>query len=530
MKIHTPAKLLAFIFKRHSLNIPKVWIEREFVTHPSAPSLLAVSDLLEKLNIKHTVYKLSREHIEKSGADFLSLLKNGEYIWIKQVNNDKIYYTDSNLKKHCMAIELFVPLWTQSGLIINDVSKCVEPSLGIEEHLEIEKEYIAKWGIAVIFVLILFPIVLDFCLVKREQQLLWALQIIYMVGGFISYLTKLYEKDSIQNSFIQTICVASKYIDCKKVIYSNYSKIGHYISLPQLEFVYFVSSFFYCWFAIIFQVYNFSALFVWSLLPLPLTVLLLGIQLTKLKKLCTFCCFSILLLWGVALLLYKENSLVYDWQSVRNICLLFFLFIISLLISILLNESERLIVENQKKQRRIYQFKYDSDFVRNKLSKEFYPDLKELGYALGNSSSELQISFFISLNCPNCQKVVALLGRVLKIFPDISYNLILNNDGNKGTDTLIEYLTALYFYQRENFLSALQICYDQPANKKMTVVKQTYPLNKACVKSWKIDNKLPIKELYTPAMFLNGRLVPVLFNVNDYYYLIRLMNYELLYK
>lgn len=529
MKKNRIDSLLSILLKAYGIRLSEILIERELTVDPAYPSFLSVSNLLEKLNIKHTVCRMTSEQLTID-TPVLSMLNNGEFILITKTTKDTVYFINGYNKKCKKEKTAFDRMWKKVALCIDDVSGYHVLPLQSEDKEEITKKFVKVFATGFFIIAILLLLGTG---ILQMEQIDWKylfLSLLYSSNVYLSFQLILLEEHENRSKFVQKVCKPGTFINCSKVTESEFAKIGAYISFAQVGFAYFVSNLIYLVGLFAFGISNLSGLFIWGVFALPVTLGLFFIQLFLIRKGCVLCCLTAISCWLSTGILYESYSDINLNTFISLVVLIFLLTGTYLIVSTTI-DYRKLWEDNRKKQRRIYQFKYDYDFIQNHLSNEIYfPCEEQAGFDFGPEKAPWHITFFISLNCPHCGGAVRLFCRLLMIYPGLNYRLLFSvKEMDHHSLEMVSYLYGLYQANPAGFLDILSEWY-LLEDKSLEHLKKLYPLPCTATISNKDTDALCLfsqkeKPLPTPSFFVNGRLLSGIYTVSDMYNVTRVLNY-----
>ncbi len=503
-------KLLLKVLKVYDISIPTQSIAKTVLTHPDYPSVLCISDSLDRWRVKHVVFKPSLKKLYKLNIPVIAHLKRGEHVWVTQITDSKVYYWSAVDNKHVITYADFEQIWSGVALAFEDINNAGEPDYAQKRRKEIT-EKIFRYGIAsistLLWALLMYiswtndaqlPIIPKVCLLFTN-----------VAGLYLSYILIKQEKRQF-NRLVDKFCKSGKHIDCNQITSSRYSKFFGWISWAELGIAYFAATL--LWITIAPLSYDWLSPLCWlTLVTLPFTLWSIFVQAFIIRKWCLFCSSVVILLWTNATILYGHISRNLGLH-VPEIALLLLLFLTCVaLVSYIHNangEKERLYASR----REVARIKYDSRTLQSQLSEKEYLT-SDVGFTWGNSQSTYEVTLYVSKACSHCSKAIKEMKQLTDIYPSIGYRLIFAAHPEMDDDSkhIIRHFISLNRVMDKNdFFIMLDTWYTMP-DKNWKTLQQTYPVVPVD------DNERELEVLYqfnqqavldhTPAILVNGKLL-----------------------
>ena len=524
------SEFLFKILKKYDVSVTYGAIDHEVNTHPEYPSMQCISDIFDCFKVKNVVMKLSLEELCSLKVPIISHLKKGEFIWITQITDSKVYFWNSLCKKKSVCIDSFVQEWSGLALAIINISEAGISDYKEEYKKEI-KEKICKYiisGLSIILLLVLTYIAWknDSCFAILPKLFLF---IFCSFGLFISYML-IHQDIHHHYGLLYKFCKVGKYIDCQKVTSSKYSNIGGIISLAELGAGYFSSMLLWISIGPLSDGWLFP--FWWlSLIVLPFSFWSLVTQAFIIRKWCLLCCSIVILLMlnAFILIFFDHTFIVISITDTAMVTLLFIACLVAVMKASKAIDSKKIFNAHQ---REIAKLKYNTSTIRYYLSETTYL-IDNLGFIFGNTESSYDIGLYVSIFCPQCRKAIKQFRKLIEIYPNLSYRLIFSinsNDYEDETNIIARQLFNTYNPMKKNdFFNILDTLYSMPL-KTLKSLHDVFPVSSV------IDRQVEINSLYTfsmnnsinytPAIFLNKRLLSQLYTYKDLLGIIRAFNAE----
>ncbi|NKI24939.1 thioredoxin domain-containing protein [Arenibacter sp. 6A1] len=499
------------------------FIEDCILSHPDHPSLLCISDTLDRYVVENLALKVDEAKLSELPLPCIVQLSDhgGLFHVLTGFSGDKAIYVDDSGKPIKLPKEEFLDRWTGVCLLADRNESSGEP--GIEKRLREKRTMSILTSSAAILLLITIILMMakSPLIAGYNSFFLGAYVLLKLVGLAMGAMLLWYEVDK-YNPSLQSFCSGGKKIDCDAVLGSKYAKvfIGN-ISLNLLVFSYFFGTLSYL--AITsFTSGSLQSLTLLSAAALPLVMLSGYYQGVVIKQWCKFC----IVVQGVLVLemmtaffggFYKTGT---SWETLP-------LFLALLLLPIIVWKRLKPLLETKKEtvlyKRNLKKIKNNPDVLRGLLAKtrKIATGTEGLGISLNNDNAKYHVVKVCNPYCGPCAKAHPELeelvskGKInLQILftahtdendlrrKPVSHFLALDAQGDKGR--MREALDDWY--------NAGKMDYESFANK--------YPLNgeleKQNVKIEAMRQWCDIENItHTPTIFINGHELPKEYSVDD---------------
>src|SRR5690606_16695598 len=236
----------------HLLDVKntKKYLEDTILSHSEHPSLLAVSDTLEKYNIETLAVQIDLEKLNDMPLPcIVQAKKHGTSLFfvLNKILDNEIEYFDDKNKLTKVPKEEFIKIWTGICLLAETSEDSKEIDID-KKSLAINFIKALKTSIAVF---LLSWIVISFLNSQQNDSLVSAIYtILYtflkIIGLIIGGMLLWFDVDQ-YNPTIQSFCSgSSQKINCNSVLTSKHSKLFKgTLSLSELSFAYFFGTLFF---------------------------------------------------------------------------------------------------------------------------------------------------------------------------------------------------------------------------------------------------------------------------------------------
>ncbi len=498
-----------------NLNVSKNYFEELVVSNANFPSLLSISDVLERLSIRHDIGQVNKESLRNLEFPYVLHIdkKEGDLVFVK--NEKDLDRNEQKLKN-----------W--SGTVIKIYSKEIVNNKTNEEL--IKEENFTKHTL--ICLLISIGIIVFFAGISDISWSMGLLSLTAAVGITIGYF--LVAKDvGIEYDSIKSFCysVKRKKSGCDAMLNSNKVNFLGNITFSDLTITYFSFQIVVLGLSNHFSSF-YSILAIISYILIPIVVFSLYYQYFKVKAWCQLC-----LIVDAILII---QALIITYQSIRGLYIedvqfIKIIFSISLFTTIL--GSTILVKKAQKTIIRVKTEKFTykrvvqsvSVFLHLLLGQRMVRATPIQGeIALGNSIAPIKIIMVSNLYCNPCKLQHKIIDELLMAYPEkiqVSIRFLQSNEEN-GRITPSQYILGYWLkniYETSNVtdraLEMLQDWYEMMDLEKFTYL---YPLKIGSllntVQSIEREQSLWFREskiVKTPTIFINGHLLPEEYNLEN---------------
>jgi disulfide bond formation protein DsbB len=481
--------------------------EDAFYSHPNYPSLLAVTDGLNQVEIENVAATVPFVHINELPDYFITQLEkeSNEYFLVTKNGDNFVLENEKEIKKTISRQEL-EKIW--SGIILIIEENEVKSTL-----YSIKK---SPFIIALAFVLLSLIAIFNYDLNLLNAVFLF----LSGIGFFVSVeILKTYFKEN--NNTESKFCSVNKNFSCNSIINSKNYPFSNYIEFIDLPIVFFSTAFFS-------QILGLNILFyfgVVSLLSFPLLAYSIYLQKFILKKWCLLCLIiSLLMISIVILFLINFINNAYNNQDLVSLLLVTILFTSAwFLIKKVLIKAK----SNLQKLNSLLRFKRNPD-VFGKISlaienEEEFDTLEKI--KIGNTNAKNTITLFLSPSCPHCHTTFKnatafIIKYSEQVKLEVCFNLNINNLDNPY---LLVYKTVLHLYNTQNndCIKALEDWHIRNFSlnewkDKWFIDNEFTQENIQIIKhfEWCLTNDLN----YAPVKIFNRKILPDEYDIDELFY------------
>ncbi|WP_114748976.1 vitamin K epoxide reductase family protein [Pleomorphovibrio marinus] len=498
------------------------FLKEEVLSHPHFPSLLTVSDVLEKYNISQVSLKIGKEKLDEVPLPCIvqvSVQGTNFFHALFHISEKTVSGYDEKGKEIKVDREAFMKSWTGVVLVVERNENSAEP--GIEERvLQGKIKAFLMGGIA------LFAFIsIGSGLIEMMGSWYWLAGFGYLVlkmaGLGVSVLILWREIDK-ENSLVQKFCPGGGTVDCNTVLDSTAFKFADgAISPGSLAFAYFFAGSL----MLLTQIFSLSLLttLAWlSLATFPLVVISLYYQAFKLKNWCRLCLILISLLLLEMALAWAQQLYLHP-IALQQASVFAFIFIGSQLGWIyqrpILDTKEDLFTYK----RNLKKLKSDRGIFQSLLSrsKKIKNSTQDLGIILKNESPRYQVIKVCNPYCGPCAKAHPELELLVEEgIIDLQILYFPNADMEDIRTKTINHFLAINSKENQQFTRKALDHWYTAEKKDYTVFAHRYPMNGElnqqqerllAMKAWCEKEGIT----HTPTYFINGYELPKEYSIAD---------------
>ena len=505
------------LIRHHAISIDKKELYFQIESHPSYPSLHAITGVLDHFNIENIALDVPKteETLAQLPKTFLAQLNtNSGPEFVVAINNGLNYQLiKTSKKKTTVSIKTFLEQFT--GIIVG-----IEKSEFTTETPKTKSRFhqilVGLSIIALIAIIFVFkPPILSILFLALS-----------LIGLTISVAIKKQEQG--QNTVLgQAFCSGeSETKSCNAVLASKGAFLSSNYKLSDLSIVYFIGlSSTTLVLIVLNQGLAISSLI--SLIALPITLYSLYYQAFTVKKWCLLCLSIVGVLWILAGSIFMETSNVISFShlvmpSIASV----FIFLTTLTIYNVVAPKFKELEDLKRMKVDFYRFKRNFTLFNTLLEKSKPINTAIAhnfsGIVLGNSNAKLEITVVTNPFCGYCKSVHASIEEIHKKFGEmvklqIRFNANPKEKDNKSTKVVTRLLELYQTNGLEACLEAMSSIYNNP--NEATWIKEYgacsniehYSSILEKQYNWCVENHIN----FTPAILINGRSYPIEYDRSD---------------
>ena len=265
---------------------------RQSLDTPMGNTLRGISDALDEFHIVHEVYQLPAEYLKELECPFISVIQNGHFCIVKNMNEKEVMLISDKGKKSIVSLEFFLTIWKGTVLII-------DPLQTVQQEPYYRVKQIVSYLYIYRYLIILALAGMIYLFVNHAHIGETLFNLMTWVG--LTVAIGIIYKESYDKDFLQRFCKIGTVVDCNGILHSKAANIGRAVSLGEMALLYFSTLFLYT------AIHEADCLMVWVLstaIALITTLWSVVYQVIIAKKLCMLCTLLDMVIWAQAAILY----------------------------------------------------------------------------------------------------------------------------------------------------------------------------------------------------------------------------------
>lgn len=230
---HTTYILYRFL-KELSVKISYGSIRQSLDT-PMGNTLRGISDALDEFHIVHEVYQLPAEYLKELECPFISVIQNGHFCIVKNMNEKEVMLISDKGKKSIVSLEFFLTIWKGTVLII-------DPLQTVQQEFYYRVKQIVSYLYIYRYLIILALAGMIYLFVNHAHIGETLFNLMTWVG--LAVAIGIIYKESYDKDFLQRFCKIGTVVDCNEILHSKAANIGGAVSLGEMALLYFPHYFF----------------------------------------------------------------------------------------------------------------------------------------------------------------------------------------------------------------------------------------------------------------------------------------------
>lgn len=513
-------KIVSEYLSELKIPVSKKYVEKLILSHPDHPSLLSISDVLERLGIETKIGKTEQKTLPDIEFPYLihTEMNGGEFLHIKNARD---------LTK----LQKKLDFW--KGVILKaepiKTVKDEENNTNYSEERFLSK--ITALFLTTLSALLIISLSLTFSL---YNIVLFTSALIGTIAGYF-----LIAKDiGIKYQAVESFCGAAKSVNCDAVIRSDYSTLFGRFKVSDLVFSYFLAQLAVS--GILVPTLNIASEFiivlgVISLLAIPAVLLSIYYQYAKIKTWCRLCLAvaGILVIQaGMFIYAYSISLFAIENFSINAVAISGTLFIVINSAVILLKSkliSLNKAIQNEMQANRVkLNPQVFSDLLYRERQTDTTPFEEEI--RMGNPDTPIQLVMASNLFCNPCKMMHTKLTELIDMYPEkvsLSIRILPVNMQNKEEvnprDYFIGYWLTNIRGEKNESLRTSNLISDWFETKDINAFMAQYSLGTESENSRVLTELLDKHDAWvknaqitkTPTLLMNGYEIPNGYDIED---------------
>lgn len=492
------------LLSKNKIAFDKKELDFQIQSHPSYPSLHAITGVLDHFNIENIAAEVpvSLETLQQLPTTFIAQIKTDKGDDLATISRNKSQYSIiSELKNDTTTETEFLKIFT--GIIV-----AVE-----KDENEVKKQ---ENSLPSILLLSSLALLIGFTLINKNigiaNILFIALSILGIIASYSILKQELGESTIIGNAFCSG---NNEKKDCDAVLSSKGAEIIKNHKLSDLSILYFSGLLLTS-----FLTTNFNTLYIISFLGLPITLYSIYYQNSVVKSWCTLCLSIVGILWLQAAVAFTQVSSFTTFLnlSVNSIIITTISFLITYIVWHFVKPLFKKVIELESDKIEAVKFKRNFNLFDTLLNKSPRIETRinsDTEIIFGNKNANLEIIIITNPFCGHCKPVHKTINKILDRYPDlvkivVRFNVPIENPEANGTivsSRLIELYNEKDINECKNAMDDIYggMKLDKWISKwNKTTNFNLYSKTLQIEKEWCTNNSIN----FTPEILINGKSFP----------------------
>lgn len=508
-------------------HIPKEELSFQIKSHPSYPSLHAITGVLSHFNIDNLALDVpvNEETLAQLPKSFIAQIKTDHGEDFAVVTNDGLYYEVifSDKKKTSYPIDEFLEKFT--GIMV---------AIEKDENIVASKTNKSLLGTSLWLLTIL--LLVSVWIVSKPDLLISLFLFVSFIGVYVS-VSIVKQEQGLQTTLGEAFCSGeSEKRDCDAVINSTGALLFGVFKLSDLSLIYFVGLSLLTYIILVGNI-AVTLPYAFGLVAVLITLYSIYYQAFVVKKWCGLCLSIVGVLWLQAIIVSLDfSSLSMANLSLNEILIAAFSFLFVTTVWLFLKPNIEALKELNEEKIKYYKFKRNFNLFHTLLKKSEPINTDILNadeIVFGKNENSLSITIITNPFCGHCKGVHTLVEEINKKYLEttnitVRFNVNAENYNSdtvritsrlielyhkEGPDASLKAMHAIYGGQEPNsWLEEWGKCYD-PATYSKVLEKES---------AWCNENNIN----FTPEILINGRSFPKEYDRSDLVYFIEELHEE----
>ncbi len=418
-------------------------IIEDLEAHPDYPSLLAISEVLERRDIPNAAYQLKTAELHQVPLPFVAHLSSneGEFALVEAIQDGYFIVSNERWQHHKLSTELFNSSYLGIVLIIDP--ETVATLQQKRRQKEMTRQLQRLRVPVLISALLLCGLSLLYLNSSYFHTLNW--QIIWLsavkTAGVLISVALLMQSLDVNNPLLQRFCTMGKNMSCNSILSSKGAKLFNTFSWSEIGLLYFVST------GGVLLFYGYTPLLtVLSLLCLPYTFYSIHYQ-YKAGTWCVLCCIVQGLLWLELFPSLAAWRLPLQLPDAAGVSAILACFAVPTLLWLLVRPYLQMPQQLRNVRKALKTFKYNADLFQKALKAQTRYDHPDASAAiiLGNPNADKVITIVSDPFCQPCSRAHETLEQWAAQRDDLQLRVIFlrKKDGHALQEKVVRHLMLL---------------------------------------------------------------------------------------
>jgi thiol-disulfide isomerase/thioredoxin len=521
---------IAFL-KLLNVKVTNVTVDETLQNHPDWPSLLCISDSLNRWNISNAAGEIEVSEIDQLPTPFMAYtdgIENPLEIVTQILENEIRLYSTKQNKLITESKETFLKRWSGVYLIAEKNEKSGEKDFEITRRKFFIKNLVPVSLFVLLALISLLFLQRNIELSEINSIISVYLQYLILFGGVIVMSLLLwYEIDS-NNPLLHKVCTGIVKGNCDAILSGKQSKLLSWLSWSEVGFFYFAGGLLTLIFAgpLISTIAIIAYL---NILALPYTVFSIYYQGRVAKQWCVLCLsVQVLLVLGGTNVIANELLLPLNQFPIEVIIKSILLYFIPVLFWYALKPYLLRLQEAKNTKREYLRIKFNSEIFETllKKQKEITVSTDGIGIDIGNPDATNTLIKVCNPYCGPCAKAHPIIEKLMGQIPDLNVKIIFttpNNPIHSAFKPVDHLLTIRDQHKNDEIVKQALDDWYLADRKDYEQFATKYPINGNSGKhADKIEamfnwcNGMGIS--FTPTIFINGYQLPESYDIADLQY------------
>ncbi len=522
---------IAFL-KSLNVNVNSSTVNETLQNHPDWPSMLCITDSLQKWNIPNAAGKIDKDKIDELPIPFIAHTFDSEnpLAVITNITDNTVDVYQKNYSKLITeSKEVFLKKWGGVYLLAEPNENSGEANYEKNKNENIVKFMlpVAAITLAVVFSLLFFTKNIKGISNLSLSVVGFYLQYsILLVGVIITTLLLWYEIDK-NNPLLKKVCTGIVKGDCNAILTSRASKVFSWLSWSEVGFFYFAGSFI----TLISMPYTLTLAGWLNLLALPYTVFSVYYQWRIAKQWCVLCLMvQALLLLGAINLIVNGFSFIPPVYEISVFVKFAIIFILPVLIWYTVKPYILNLQTAKNTKREFLRIKFNTEIFETllKKQKQITEPTIGIGINIGNPNATNEIVKVCNPYCGPCALAHPKIEELIEHNKNVKAKIVFTTP-NDENDIAIKPVKHLLAIAAENNTKKTKQALDDwylPKEKNYELFANKNKINgelrEQGHKIESMDKWCKATDIkFTPTIFINGYQLPDAYSIADLEYFLK---------